>query len=162
MATSPIPRPGARVILIDAADRLLLIKFRLENAEIDAVWVTPGGGLESEETAEQAAIRELREEVGLEGVTLGPCVWLRRHVLPWMGEVYELRERYFVCRIHAYEVGDHVNEDELEREWVTGHRWWSLSEIAASNEVFVPRTLADLLPPLLKGEYPDAPFEVGI
>ena len=87
--------------------------------------------------------------------------WLRAHLLPWKGDLYELRERYYVCRVESHEVGAHVNEDELEREWVLGHRWWSLGEITASSEVFVPRDLARLLAPILQGEYPDEPLEVG-
>jgi 8-oxo-dGTP pyrophosphatase MutT (NUDIX family) len=175
MAGQPILRPGARVILIDAADRVLLINHRVadgpdrdveavgEDPDVASVWATPGGGLEAGETPEQAAIRELREEVGLHLAQIGPCVWLRRHLLPWQGQVYDLRERYFVCRIESHEVAGHVNEDDVERDWVLGHRWWSLEEIAtAEREVFVPRDLADLLPPLLQGEYPHEPFEVGI
>jgi 8-oxo-dGTP pyrophosphatase MutT (NUDIX family) len=126
------------------------------------VWATPGRALEGDETPDQAAIRELKEEVGLLVEALGPCVWLRQHLFHWQGEVYDVRERFFVCRIDAYDIGEHVNEDESEREFVMGSRWWSLSEIIASSEVFVPRDLATLLPPILNHEYPDEPFEVGI
>ena len=130
--------------------------------DVPFIWATPGGALEGDETPERAAIRELKEEVGLLVDAVGPCVWLRRHLFRWRGDVYDVRESFFVCRIDGYEVGDHVNEDELEREWVMGHRWWSLSEITASSEAFVPRNLAELLIPILRDEYPDEPFEVGI
>jgi 8-oxo-dGTP pyrophosphatase MutT (NUDIX family) len=156
----PIIRPAARVILIDASQQILLMQHRGE--DVPFVWATPGGGIEPGETPEQAALRELGEEVGLRDAVLGPCVWLRKHLFPWQGAVYDVRERFFVCRIDAYEVGSHVNEDEVEREWDLGNRWWSLDEIAASEEVFVPRALANLLPALLRGEYPYEPFEVGI
>jgi 8-oxo-dGTP pyrophosphatase MutT (NUDIX family) len=138
------------------------MKHRVENPDVRSVWATPGGGLEPGETPEQAAIRELREEIGLVIDVLGPCVWLRTHLLPWQGELYEIKERYYVSRVDSYDVGDHVNQDEVERDWVLGHRWWSLAEIEASNDVFVPRHLAALLPSILRREYPDEPFEVGI
>ncbi len=162
MAGSPIIRPAARVILIDAAERILLIQRRAKNPDVAFVWLTPGGGLEPGETPEQAAIRELGEEVGLRDAVLSPCVWLRTHFLSWQGDLYEMRERYYVSRIQGHDVGSHINEDEIEREWVLDHRWWSLDEIEASTEIFVPHDLARLLSPILRGEYPEEPFEVGI
>ena len=69
---TPAPRPAARVLLLDAKDRLLLFRWKPPN-----VWITPGGGLEVRETYEKAALRELWEETGLAGVALGPWVWSR-------------------------------------------------------------------------------------
>ncbi len=40
-------------------------------------------------------------------------------------------------------------------------RWWSVDEIAASDEWFAPRKLAVLLPPVLRGEYGDEPIDAG-
>jgi 8-oxo-dGTP pyrophosphatase MutT (NUDIX family) len=160
MAGGGIPRPTARVILIDASERVLLMQYRGE--DVPFIWATPGGGLEPGETPEQAAVRELYEEVGLRDAALGPCVWLRNLSFRWQGKLHEFQEQYFVCNIEAHEVGDHVNHDEWERDAVVDLRWWSVSEIAAGEEVFAPRSLAALLPPILRGEYPDEPFEVGV
>ena len=42
-------------------------------------------------------------------------------------------------------------------------RWWSLDEIVgATHEVFVPRALGELLPALIRGNYPAPPLQVGI
>ena len=57
---TPVPRPAARVLLLDAKDRCLLFSWKPPN-----VWITPGGGLEPGDTYEQAALRELLEETGL-------------------------------------------------------------------------------------------------
>ena len=51
--------------------------------------------------------------------------------------------------------------DPLEERVMRGHRWWSASEIAASDAVFVPRRLARFLPPLIAGELPAPPIAVG-
>ena len=49
----------------------------------------------------------------------------------------------------------------MELGTLAGHRWWSLPELAASQELFVPRNLAKLLTPLIAGELPPEPLEVG-
>jgi len=72
-APAPLPRPSARVLLLDEADRLLLFSSRDESAGITR-WYAVGGGVRPGESHEQAALRELREETGLTGVALGPEV----------------------------------------------------------------------------------------
>ncbi|MHC5247912.1 NUDIX hydrolase [Enterococcus sp. LJL90] len=54
---------GAFTILTDAQEKILLVKRR----DIP-FWDLPGGGVESGETAEVAAVREVLEETGLEVV----------------------------------------------------------------------------------------------
>ena len=44
--------------------KILMVKHRLDGMEW---WCLPGGGVEENEPPEQAAIRELREECGVEG-----------------------------------------------------------------------------------------------
>ena len=44
------------------ADKILMIQTYRRNRYI---WEIPGGGIENEETPEEAAIRELKEESGL-------------------------------------------------------------------------------------------------
>jgi 8-oxo-dGTP diphosphatase len=64
-----IPCVGA--IIRDGAGRLLLIK-RGHDPEVGR-WSLPGGRIEPGETAEQAVVRETREETGL-AVLCGPLV----------------------------------------------------------------------------------------
>ena len=67
------PALRARVILVEQ-DRLALIR-RVRDGQI--YYVFPGGGVEHDETPQEAAIREAAEELGVE-VELGPLVALAR------------------------------------------------------------------------------------
>jgi mutator protein MutT len=73
--TRPIIAVG--VLLLDG-DRVLLV----QRAKPPAVgrWTVPGGKVELGETLEEAALRELREETGLQA-TLGPVVEILDRVL---------------------------------------------------------------------------------
>ena len=163
-AATPRARPAARLLILDPADRVLL--FRVEDASFrdPVLWLTPGGGLEGDETYEQAAIRELTEETGIDA-PLGPCVWVRRHTFAFQGRWYDQCERFFVVRAPSATTSSERWTD-IERDVIKAHRWWSLDELArsdpASDGVFVPRRLAELLPPILAGRYPAEPVDTGV
>jgi 8-oxo-dGTP diphosphatase len=53
------------VALVDADDRVLIAQ-RPEGKELGSLWEFPGGKLEPGERPEDALIRELREELGIE------------------------------------------------------------------------------------------------
>ena len=151
-------RPTARILLIGPGDRVLL--FRWVNPGGPTVWFTPGGGVQPGETYEEAALRELAEEVGLRGADLGPCVWVRRHVLHLGGDEIRLRERFFVVRAPTDAVDTSGFTDDEQRA-ITGHRWMTADEIAGLDDLVAPRRLAGLVPDIIAGRYPDPPIDVG-
>jgi 8-oxo-dGTP pyrophosphatase MutT (NUDIX family) len=148
------------VLLLDPLGRVLLFRFVVPETGY-AWWAAPGGGLREGETHEEAALRELAEETGLADVELGPELWEREIVFPAGGRRYRQRERYFLARVDPFEVAVHGMED-YERAMLGEHRWWSSEEIAASNERFAPRRLAELLKQLLAEGPPPEPIDVGI
>ena len=162
---SPHSRESARVLLFDTAQRLLLFRLAFPDAESGLpVWFPPGGGVEPGETHKQAACREIIEETGMTDVVLGPWIWSREITIQWagverQGEWLHGVERYFVAHAPRSEVSE-AGWTEAERADLAEYRWWTAAEISASQDVFVPRQLAMLLPAVLAGELPDLPFRV--
>jgi 8-oxo-dGTP pyrophosphatase MutT (NUDIX family) len=148
-------RAAARVLLLSERNRLLLLRAE-DSLGGRSWWVAPGGGLQRGESFEAAAQRELFEETGL-FLPIGPWVWTRRHVFTWEGRRHDQYERYFVVNAEEHP----VTPAKID-SYVVGHRWWSLGEIEQSKEDFAPRRLADLLPAILRGEYPASAIDCGV
>jgi len=163
-----VDRPGSRVLLVDPQDHLLLFRGPLDDGRV--LWFPPGGGLEAGESFEDAARRELWEECGLE-VAPTLCVWHRLHEADDGGAMFGNRPMRFIERYYFHRVPEQFEPkpqfiDEWE-DYMRGedwHRWLSLEEIEAlgPDAVRVPRDLASLLRPLLSGQLPATPLEIGI
>jgi hypothetical protein len=50
----------------------------------------------------------------------------------------------------------------LAREGVKEARWWSVDELLHTDTLVTPRSLGVLLPPLLAGDIPPEPVDVGV
>jgi 8-oxo-dGTP pyrophosphatase MutT (NUDIX family) len=154
-----ILRPAARVLVFDPDDRLLLI--RVQNVTKTPLWITPGGGIDAGEDSRAAATRELWEETGIRA-DVGPCVWTRRHIFEFQGQWLDLRERFYIVRLSEAPDVSRDNWLDYEHEFLAEHRWWSVDEIAVSEDYFAPRRMAELLPPLIAGAYPVEPIDCGV
>ena len=66
---------AAGIILNPAQDRIFITR-RHANAHQGGLWEFAGGKVETNETAEQAVIRELDEEVGIQVTALAPLISL--------------------------------------------------------------------------------------
>jgi 8-oxo-dGTP pyrophosphatase MutT (NUDIX family) len=154
-------RIAARVLLIGPSNRLLLL--RGEGGPVAGparFWFTVGGGLEPGESLMDAARREVAEETGLAGVQFGPAVWYSEQLVTWNGEPALFRETFIAARSPT-ETLDDAAWTELERDMITGWRWWSVAEIAATDEVIFPRGLAPLLADVIAGRYPAEPLVIA-
>src|SRR5688572_15916571 len=63
--TGLVPRRAARVLLLDAADRVLLFRGCDPARPAQRYWFTVGGGQDPGGTLTDCAVRELYEETGL-------------------------------------------------------------------------------------------------
>jgi 8-oxo-dGTP pyrophosphatase MutT (NUDIX family) len=156
-----ILRRAARVVVLDPAGAVLLQLIR--SSDGGEWWITPGGALENDETAEEAAVRELVEEIGLHEAQLGPAIWTRQHAFDWEGQPYDQRETFFVCELSdRFEAAPTVSAEQLRAEGIVEHRWWTIEEIEASPLEFAPRKLASLLRALRTDGPPAEPIDAGV
>ena len=68
----------------------------------------------------------------------------RRNTFRFGGVDYDQDETFFLARTRHFEP-EGTRLTELERQVLVGHRWWTLGELAATDETVYPAGLADLL-----------------
>jgi 8-oxo-dGTP pyrophosphatase MutT (NUDIX family) len=139
-AKAPEDRPAVRAIVLAPGPRVLLLRCQ-EPRKPGWWWITPGGGRDGAEDDAQALRRELREELGVEGLAIGPCVWTRSHTFVWGERVFRQHERY-----HVVEAAAAFEPTPLVRdEGIGEHRWWTVDELRTTREVIAPPELVRLV-----------------
>lgn len=141
-------RQAARVVLFDPSDRVLLLRGHDGDDINHAWWFTIGGGLEAGESSAGGALRELREETGIE---LRECdlrgpVLLRRAAFHFRRRTRRQDEVFFVAFAPAALAADNSGFTALEKEVIDEWRWLSAAQIRqrqSAGEAFYPRGLAD-------------------
>jgi 8-oxo-dGTP pyrophosphatase MutT (NUDIX family) len=148
---APLPRPSARVLLIDAERRVLLFNGHDPTRPDAKFWFTVGGGVEPGEDLRSAAVREVAEETGVklgDDGLVGP-VWRRRVAFSFDGRTYDGEEWFFVADLGGEVDVDTSGFTELELATVDGHRWWSVAELRDTEETVYPVQLSTLLPEVM-------------
>ncbi|MER5887378.1 NUDIX domain-containing protein [Streptomyces sp. NPDC001941] len=155
-------RRVARVVVLDPDDRILLIHGFEPDDPGQRWWFTPGGGVEGEESREQAALRELAEETGLTGLELGPLLWRRLCSFPFDGRRWHQEEWFYLVRTGQVAAEEMVPAalTDLEARSVAGLRWWTSAELSVARETVYPTRLAELLRTLLDEGPPSAPLDL--
>lgn len=154
-------RPAARVVLLDRERRIFLV-----NSEDPADprkppwWEIPGGGIDAGETSAEGAARELYEETGIADAKIGPCIWTMRNEFDFAGFHFDQDEFIHVAWCTDGEYAP-AHLEALEAVAFDGARWWSLDELLASDVPVLPVNLREHLPPIVAGDLPDEPIDIG-
>ncbi|MCA4965204.1 NUDIX hydrolase [Pseudomonas sp. Y24-6] len=140
-------RKSARLLVISPSRDVLLFKFLHKEGALAGrnYWATPGGGLEEGETFHAAAIRELREETGIQvNAVIGPVADRRFSMLLPSGETVFAVEQYFI--VHAQNQIVSNSEWTLhETQVMADHHWWSAHELISTKETVWPEALVEML-----------------
>jgi 8-oxo-dGTP pyrophosphatase MutT (NUDIX family) len=145
-----VPRVAARVLLLDADGRVLLLRGIDPARPQHRYWFTVGGGCDSGESVLDAAVRETFEEVGLRLPAErfhGPLRHERTR-FPFDGRWFVQEQDWYAVRMDAAQSAwqpDFSGFDEIEKATIDDVRWWSADELATTDEVYYPRDLLTVL-----------------
>src|SRR5258706_5448063 len=141
-----IDRRAARVLMLDRAGRVLMLRGCDPARPEHRYWFTVGGGLEPGESLADAAVREVFEETGLR-ITRADLVGPIRSdtvQFPFDGRWYTQDQSFFVLRADAAFDADLTQLDDYEVRSVDGTRWWTVEDLERTEERFYPGDLVAL------------------
>ena len=123
----PIHRDTARVIPVSPHGRVLLLCGHDPATPAESYWFTIGGQIDPGETAREAAVRELEEEVGIfiaESDLRGPFHH-GEHAYSFGGVDYHSTSAFFTVTLDERR----VQPAGLPGEIITDARWWDPADV---------------------------------
>lgn len=154
-------RSAVRGVVLDPDDRVMLVRFEFPTM---TCWATPGGGQDVGEDDHTTLRRELDEELGLKVDAIGPHIWTRLNVVPFLDGSFDgQRDHVYLVRTNWFVPNPRLTWEQLRAERVHELRWWTLAELQAAGAdgvVFAPRQLPDLVADLITTGVPDSPIHV--
>jgi len=140
-------RQVGRVLIRNHAGEVFLLRGK-DPGEPDrpAYWFTPGGKIDPGETAQEAAARELQEEVGIivQPAALGEVIGTEDVTYRFNGVSYRQSGVFFALRHESPRL--HTEGlTAIEAETIDTGQWWSLAQILATEETIYPENLGEML-----------------
>lgn len=161
MSAWVLKRNASRVVLLNKQSEIFLIRA-IDPADRSKPpwWEIPGGGIDPGETSAQAAARELREEAGFEDTEVGPVIWTQHVEFDFGGYHFDQNEVIHVAWTSQRELKQPQGLEALEALAFQGSKWWTMEEVAGSEEPFLPPRLPELLGPIVAGDLPNPPIDI--
>lgn len=127
--TAPSLAPTGKTVVVAAAilnEGWLLSGRRSEPPMLAGGWELPGGKVEPGESDEQALVREIQKELGVQ-ISLGERI----------GGVWPMSDRYVLhaYRAHVLSGTPEPLEDHDELRWLEPGRWWEVNWLLADRPV---------------------------
>ena len=122
-------------------------------------WYPVGGGIESGETAQEAAGREAAEETGLVDLPVGAPVWTREHTYTFDGREVEVHEEWLLHSVKHFDPAP-ADLSDYERKTIRGFRWWRIEDLTTTADTVFPPRLGQRVAALLEDGVPAVPFDI--
>lgn len=151
-------RDVVRALIVSPDSRVLLVKIVLDNRSF---WITPGGGMNDQEDAQSALLRELKEEIGRDTWNIGPVVWARSHTFQFEGELLTQHEKFHWVPSEWFSPPEEM-PDPHENKYFGGFKWWTPNELLESRDDFAPGKVAAYFQEILDVGLPKSPIDVGV
>lgn len=146
-------RKAARVLLFDPNQRVLLARGHDSDRPERAWWFTIGGGIDQGETPEEAAIREVLEETGIELVPeqlVGP-VLRRTAIFDFEAEHCVQQEVFYMVQLACVPRLSRAGWTDVESSFLEDIEWLSAKEIGGLDVEVFPANLAQVVESLADG-----------
>ena len=143
----PIRREAARVAVIDDELRILLLHTRDPARAGAEWWELPGGGIETGESVQNAARRELFEETGIKVENIGPCLEHVQGEFLFRGKRYRQMEALFAVQLQECPPPHRHTLSAIEGEAHLGYGWWHLNDALEAGLRLYPKELPEIVPP---------------
>lgn len=142
-------RDTARVLLYSPESTILLLKTHFDpEVGLPPRWLIPGGGIDSGESALEAAIRELFEETGLRVTPdqLGEAVLVTSGRWDWADGIsyHTYTDTIFEFQVDEFELNTSGFTQDEHRD-VLEIRWWKIEDLLASQEPVGSHQLKDYI-----------------
>ena len=155
--SEPAPRVGARVLLLNRDDEVLLIHARDPDDPGHHWWELPGGGQDPGEKLEDTARREIAEETGIVLDEIGRKLWTRESRFTYRGREHHRLDHVYLARTDQDAPQVALRHTANERAGLIERRWWPVAALAECADKLLPAELPDLLEALLDGRFPSTP-----
>jgi putative (di)nucleoside polyphosphate hydrolase len=140
-------RSGVGIILLNTKNEIFVGR---RSDLLEAAWQMPQGGIDDGESPQQAALRELKEETGIDNVEVlaESRGWLYYEVpaelakKAWEGRWKGQRQKWFVMIFKGWDADINI---ETENPEFNAWRWVSVDELTELAVSFKRRLYADII-----------------